>query len=47
VGTSSSEITQYCQAKGVFYIDTVKEEWEGHYSNENIDLDKKSNYGLR
>lgn len=27
VGTSSSEIMQYCQEKGVFYIDTVKEEW--------------------
>jgi homospermidine synthase len=24
VGTSSCEITQYCQEKGVFYIDTVK-----------------------
>lgn len=47
VGTSSSEIMQYCQAKGVFYIDTVKEEWEGHYSNKDIDLYKRSNYGLR
>jgi homospermidine synthase len=36
VGTSSSEIMQYCQAKGVFYIDTVKEEWEGYYSNEDL-----------
>jgi homospermidine synthase len=24
VGTSSSDIIQYCQDKGVFYIDTVK-----------------------
>jgi len=47
VGTSSSEIIQYCQAKGIFYIDTVKEEWEGFYSNEEIELSKRSNYGLR
>lgn len=47
VGTSSSEIIQYCQEKGVFYIDTVKEEWEGHYSNEELGLEKRSNYGLR
>lgn len=47
VGTSSSEIMQYCQAKGVFYIDTVKEEWEGYYSSEDIELWKRSNYGLR
>jgi len=38
---------QYCQNKGVFYIDTVKEEWEGHYSNQELDLDKRSNYGIR
>lgn len=47
VGTSSSEITQYCQEKGVFYLDTVKEEWEGFYSDQEIDLSKRSNYGLR
>lgn len=47
VGTSSSDIIQYCQDKGVFYIDTVKEEWEGYYENEEIDLEKRSNYGLR
>lgn len=47
VGTSSSQITQYCQAKGVFYIDTVKEEWEGYYSNEELELWKRSNYSLR
>lgn len=37
----------YCQSKGVLYIDTVKEEWEGYYSNKEIDLEKRSNYGLR
>jgi homospermidine synthase len=47
VGTSSSEIIQYCQEKGVFYIDTVKEEWEGFYSDQEIDLSKRSNYGIR
>lgn len=47
VGTSSSQITQYCQTKGVFYIDTVKEEWEGFYSNEELEVWKRSNYGLR
>lgn len=47
VGTSSSEIIQYCQEKEIFYIDTVKEEWEGYYANESIDISKKSNYGLR
>jgi len=38
---------QYCQAKGVFYIDTVKEEWEGFYSNEEMDIASKTNYALR
>ena len=33
VGTSSADIMLYCQKKGVLYIDTVKEEWEGFYSN--------------
>lgn len=47
VGTSSSQITQYCQAKGVFYIDTVKEEWEGYYSNESMTLGERSNYAIR
>ena len=47
VGTSSSEIIQYCQEKGVLYIDTVKEEWEGYYSNKEVKLEKRSNYGLR
>jgi homospermidine synthase len=47
VGTSSSELMQYCQLKEVFYIDTVKEEWEGHYSNYQLALEKRSNYGLR
>jgi homospermidine synthase len=47
VGTSSADIMIYCQSKGVLYIDTVKEEWEGFYSNKEIDLSKRSNYGLR
>ena len=33
VGTSSADIMLYCQSKGVLYIDTVKEEWEGFYAN--------------
>jgi homospermidine synthase len=37
----------HCQERGVFYIDTVKEAWEGTYSNPEIDLSKKSNYSLR
>ena len=47
VGTSSADIMLYCQRKGVLYLDTVKEEWEGFYSNKEIDLEKRSNYGLR
>jgi homospermidine synthase len=35
-GTSSSDMTQYCQAKGVFYVDASKEEWEGHYTNDDL-----------
>lgn len=38
VGTSSKEIMVYCQKRGTFYVDTVKEEWEGYYSNETLDL---------
>jgi len=38
VGTSSADIMIYCQRKGVLYLDTVKEEWEGFYSNKEIDL---------
>jgi homospermidine synthase len=37
-GTSACDITQYCQEKGVFYIDTVKEEWAGHYANTHLEL---------
>jgi len=37
-GTSACDIIQYCQEKGVFYIDTVKEEWAGHYANTEKEL---------
>lgn len=47
VGTSSREITEYCQAREIFYIDTVKEEWKGFYSDPNLSLSVRSNYGLR
>ena len=33
VGTSSRELGVYCSKRGTFYIDTVKEEWEGFYAN--------------
>jgi homospermidine synthase len=37
----------YCQDKSVFYIDTVKEPWEGTYSNPELELSKRTNYQLR
>lgn len=47
VGTSSKDIIDYCQAKGILYLDTVKEEWEGFYESKEISASVKSNYGLR
>jgi homospermidine synthase len=31
IGVSSSDVTQYCQAKGIFYIDTAKCGWTGYH----------------
>lgn len=47
VQTSSKDILIYCQSKGIFYIDTVVEEWDGFYSNAEIPLGERSNYALR
>jgi homospermidine synthase len=47
VGTSSFDIMTYCQEKDIFYIDTVKEEWEGFYSDSNLSIGERTNYALR
>ena len=47
VGTSSKQLMIYCQKRGTLYLDTVKEEWEGFYANENLDISQRSNYTLR
>lgn len=47
VQTSSKDILIYCQSKGILYIDTVVEEWEGFYANNDIPLGDRSNYALR
>ncbi len=47
VQTSSKDILIYCQSKGILYLDTVVEEWNGFYSNAQIPLGDRSNYALR
>lgn len=46
-GISSSDLTQYCQAKGVLYIDTAKIEWGEFYSNKENEMWHVSNYWVR
>jgi len=40
-------LTEYCQSKEIFYIDTVKEVWKGFFSDPNYSLSVRSNYGIR
>jgi homospermidine synthase len=45
-GASSSDLTQYCQKKGVFYIDTGKMEWN-EYFTQDMPIEEHSVYMLR
>jgi homospermidine synthase len=47
LGASSSDLAQYCQRRGAFYIDSGKMEWVEHYSNEDLPLEERSNYMIR
>ena len=45
VGVSSHDLLKWCQEKGVLYLDTCVEPWEGGYTN--ADIDKTTNHYLR
>jgi homospermidine synthase len=47
VGVSSLDLIQFAQRKGVLYLDTCIEPWEGGYTDPDKSLSERSNYALR
>ena len=47
VNVSSVRLIELCQKKGVLYIDTCTEPWEGGYVNKTLPLSSRTNYALR
>ena len=47
VDVSSVSLMEYCNERGVLYLDTVVEPWLGGYTDPNLTLTERSNYGLR
>jgi homospermidine synthase len=47
VGVSSLSLIQFAQRKGVLYLDTCIEPWEGGYTDPDKSLSERSNYALR
>lgn len=47
VNVSSVDLIKLCQAKGVLYLDTCIEPWEGGYTDVNTPVEHRSNYALR
>lgn len=47
VAVSSVELIEWCQARGVFYLDTCIEPWEGGYTDTGLTPSQRSNYALR
>jgi homospermidine synthase len=47
VDVSSADLIKLCREKGAFYIDTCIEPWAGGYTDANLSVSARSNYGLR
>ncbi|MBF8721385.1 saccharopine dehydrogenase C-terminal domain-containing protein [Pseudomonas guariconensis] len=47
VDVATLPLVLFCQEKGALYLDTCIEPWAGHYTNSNIDLQKRTNHSLR
>lgn len=47
VNVSSCALIEFCHTRGVLYLDTCIEPWAGAYSDTNLSLSDRSNYGLR
>lgn len=47
VDISSVELIKFCQQKGVLYLDSCIEPWEGGYTDKSIPSSLRSNYALR
>jgi len=47
VDVSSLALIEFCHSVGALYLDTCIEPWPGGYTDPNLTLSDKSNYGLR
>jgi homospermidine synthase len=47
VDVSSIDLIKFCQQKGVLYLDTCTEPWEGGYTDSSLPSSLRSNYVLR
>lgn len=47
VDVSSVDLIRYCNERHILYLDTVVEPWLGGYTDENLSITERSNYGLR
>lgn len=47
VDVSSVALVEYCNQRGILYLDTVVEPWLGGYTDPGLSTTQKSNYGLR
>ena len=47
VDVSSVDLIKFCQQKGVLYLDTCIEPWEGGYVDQTLSASARSNYSLR
>ncbi|MBB5467978.1 homospermidine synthase [Paraburkholderia sp. CI2] len=47
VNVSSLALLQWCQPRGVHYLDTCIEPWQGHLLDTNLPLAERTNYVLR
>lgn len=47
VDVSSIALIEYCNKRGILYLDTVVEPWAGGYTDPKLSITERSNYGLR
>ncbi|OGG53236.1 homospermidine synthase [Candidatus Kaiserbacteria bacterium RIFCSPLOWO2_12_FULL_53_8] len=47
VDVSSVALIEYCRERNILYLDTVVEPWLGGYTDPNLSITERSNYGLR
>jgi len=47
VDVSSVDLIAYCNQRDILYLDTVVEPWLGGYTDPNLSITERSNYGLR